>query len=864
VSNFAQWVKDRRKALDLTQAELAERVGCSLITVAKIESGERRPSKQIAELMATHLDIASEQRDAFISFARGQTDVPPWSGETGKARAQRATSFTGIPAAAIIGKLIGRERELAELTTWLQDDSVHLITLVGPGGVGKTQLALHAVHAARDHFAHGICFVDASTCRDAIQLTRALARALGAGAGELNDEDMLTGTLRHIANLNVLLALDNLEQIVDAPNVVAEVLANCPRVWLICTSRAALGLNGERVLTLQPLPIPITVRGEGASTSDLMRIPSVMLFVERARKADANFQLTSGNSRAVAELCQRLDGLPLALELAAARVGLMSPQALLTKLAPAQRTNIGLIASGDLATPARQRTLHNAIQWSYDLLTPDEQSVFRQLGVFVGGFTLAAAEAVLRTDTASPETNAMAVWDAISAQLSRTLLQRRDAAAVDEEVRFVQLETIREFAVQQLDACVEVADVRRRHAGYFLDFVAAAAALLHGPQLTTGLSQIDSDYANIRAALDWLLHHDASLAQKLAVRLFPYWEVRGYFREGRIIFERCLAQHIEPTEDRAKALLGLAIFEYHASHLDSALAHCDEALALCQRFHDKRGIAQALMVNAWVAESKHNAVLAKSQFEDALTSAREAGDDYILARVHITYALLLQSRLSDHAAADASLDEALTIYRRVGDFRGVAHTLMQRSEVLAMSGDYSGAIRLARESAQTFRTLGATNELGWALTSLGESSLNAGVLADAKPAVEESQALFEQVGVLWGVAINLHHLGRIALREGDIPAARSCFLRSLALCQQLDRPAMIARCLVGLAGVALQQRDFARAASVLNAARPHLPYNLTPADIAEVDSYMDAAQAGLADSFVAEVLTLAQAVTLAG
>jgi len=566
--------------------------------------------------------------------------------------------------------------------------------------------------------------------------------------------------------------------------------------------------------------------------------------------------LTSSNARAVAELCQRLDGLPLALELAAARVGLMTPQALLAKLAPAQRVNIELIAGGATGAPTRQRTLRNTIQWSYDLLGPEEQAAFRQLAVFVGGCTLEAAEAVLLVaDSADGTADAANPWDALTVQLNRSLLQRREGA--DGAVRFVQLETLREFAAQQLDAAPDAQGVRRRHAAYFAGLAESAAALLPGRRLQEGLAQLDADYANLRAALSWLLQHDPPLAQRMAVHLSLYWDVRGAFHEGRAIYEACLAGNPEPSLDRAWVLLSLAMLDFTASQLDTTIARCDEALMLFHRFRDKRGIAQALLVMAWATEGKHNVALAKDRFEQSLAAARESGDEHILARGHMTFARLLREQEGNLDAASALLENALAIYRNIGDVRGVAHALMQRSEVAAARGDYTAAVRLAGESVISFRELGAANELGWALMSLGESQLNAGLLAEAQPNIEASLATLEQVGVTWGMAINLHHLGRIALLKCQLDAARAFYLRSMALCQKLNRPHMTARCLAGLAGVAIQEGDFERAAMLLRVALPHVPGDLTPADVREYGGFQQAVRSALGDEAYQAVATSA-------
>jgi predicted ATPase/transcriptional regulator with XRE-family HTH domain len=602
VSVFGQWLKERRKAADLTQAELAERVGCSPIMIAKIESGERRPSKQIAELLARRLNIPPAQVEAFITFARGQTDIAPAPDPA----PAPASPFVGLPATALVGRLIGRDREMQQLAECLRDPQTRLVTLTGPGGVGKTQLAVRAAHAARAHFERGVCFVDASTCLNANDLSRAMARALRINEGP--DDAVLPVIVACLTRLNLLLALDNLEQVEGAAEVVAELLAHCPRVWMLVTSREALRLRGERVFPVPPLATPITVRGEGASTAELMTIPSVALFVERAQAAAPGFHLDSNNARAVAELCRRLDGLPLALELAAARVSLMTPQALLGRLAPTCGTNaeevradevrIDVIAGDSVELPARQRALRNAIQWSYDLLDPAGQSVFRRLGAFSGSFTLDAAEAVLRAEN----DNATATWEAVSTQIRHSLLQRRDAGP-DGETRFAQLETIRAFARQQLDAAGEAMQTQRWHAAHYLHAAETRAALIAGHAQQDALTRLEADYDNIRAALRWLLQDDPPRGLRLAASLIPFWDVRGYFHEGRQMLEWALSASSAPTADRARALIGLGLFDFNRSAFQSAIRHCDEALSICDSLGDAQGlIAEA--TTRWLPPAK--------------------------------------------------------------------------------------------------------------------------------------------------------------------------------------------------------------------------------------------------------------------
>jgi trehalose/maltose transport system substrate-binding protein len=504
ITSFGYWLRRRRKALDLTQGELARLVGCATDTIKKIESDARRPSRQLAGRLAAALDIPTDEQPSFLKAARAELRVASLPSPTIDS-ASRPTPVAALPAPPT--PLIGRQHELAEVCALLQRDRVRLLTLVGPGGVGKTHLALQAAHELHSVFRDGVAFVALAAVRDPPQALAAIGQALGLPmVGDAAEE--LRSALRE---KQLLLVLDNLEQVLSAAPDIAGLLAAAPMLQLLVTSRAVLHLSGEFIFPLRPLAVAVSA--SYLSLDALAEVPAVALFVARARAVRPDWTLTRANAAAVAAICARLDGLPLAIELVAAHSRLFGPVALLARLeGDRPQAALALLRGGPHDLPSRHQTLRGTLDWSYDLLSAAERALFRRFGVFVGGATATAVmivcgesdharDANAQADIAAllPEEPSVSVLDLLSALVDKSLLQAQFGE--DGEPRFTMLELIREYALEQLAAAGEFDTIRRRHMTFFLE--QARDIAFKTVSSRTRLDQLSDDHANVRAAMHW-------------------------------------------------------------------------------------------------------------------------------------------------------------------------------------------------------------------------------------------------------------------------------------------------------------------------------------------------------------------------
>src|SRR5918993_381173 len=467
---------------------------------------------------------------------------------------------------------LGREREISELVDMLRRDEVQLLTLTGPGGTGKTRLALQAAADLLDDFRDGVFFVPLAPLSDPALIAPAIGNAIGIRE---EGERSLAERLRDVlATKHLLLVLDNMEHLVEGAPLVGEILAASPRLKVLATSRLPLRLRAEREYPVPPLALPR--RKPPPLPEHLTQYTAVQLFVERAQAVKPDFAIDNENAPAVAEICHRLDGLPLAIELAAARVRMLSPQAMLPRL----EKRLPLLTGGARDAPARQRTLRNTIAWSYDLLEPKEQILFRRLAVFGGGATFEAVEAVANAD------GSLDVFGGLERLLEQSLL--RQDVGPEGEPRFSLLETIREFGIEQLEAHGESEDAQARHAGFFLTLVEEAAPDLHGPTQRAWLERLETEHDNIRAALGWSLTHEPEAALRIGAALFWFWYYRGHLTEGRDWIERALATGASASPDvRARVLNWSSAFAWERADYATAALRSEEALALARSAGDQ-------------------------------------------------------------------------------------------------------------------------------------------------------------------------------------------------------------------------------------------------------------------------------------
>ena len=719
--------------------------------------------------------------------------------------------------------LIGRETELAAIARLMQREGVRLVTLTGPGGTGKTRLALEVAHRIDDlrltvddyqarnsqtptrqssivnrQFPDGVFFVNLAPITDPDLVVAAIAIVLDVR--EQGGRSLLDGLKHYLADRRLLLLLDNFEQVVPAGPLVAQLLAAAPGLKVLVTSREVLHLRGEHDWRVPPLALPPrTEEGLGnrdygvgnteyalRTTDYALRIThyaAVALFIERAQAVKPDFQVTNANAPAVAEICYRLDGLPLALELAAARIRLLPPPAMLQRLT----SRLKLLTGGARDAQDRHKTLRGTIAWSYDLLSEPEQRLFRRLAVFVGGCTLAAAEAVTRDHwhiagwtvegeelkaEAEPLSFAVGgdegdVLDGVASLLDKSLLRQEEDGTG--EPRFTMLETIREFALEELEAKGEGPTLRRQHAAYYLRLAEEAEPLLRGPQAPAWLDRLEAEHDNLRGALTWSLRDPTrtALGLRLAAPLVWFWYRRGYLSEGRQWLDRLLAHSAGvPVAVRAKALSAAGTLAHgQTDHIQASRLH-EAALALYRELGHSQGIAYSLGNLAAQALYLGDTERAARLLEEGRTLIAQTDDTWTQADMLNTAGILAFNQ-GEYEAAEALYEESLRRVRELGDRHFEAISLYNLGEVAQMQGKYS----LATARFQTCLELAQAMRERWvrlyALQNLGQVALWQGDVAGALPLLRKSLALFKDLDLESGAAAGLETLASVALLTGD-------------------------------------------------------------------------------------------------
>jgi predicted ATPase/DNA-binding XRE family transcriptional regulator len=669
---FDQWLKRRRKTLGLTQDTLARQVGCATITIQKLEAGALRPSVQIAARLANRLALTQEDRLGFLAAAHTANTPPP---RPGSHRLKLPVPPT---------PLLGRGPFSAAVAATLQRADVRLVTLIGPPGVGKTRVALQVAYQLQPTLRDGTVFVALAPIRDPDLVLASIVQALGLP--EVAHQSFLERLTAALHASELLLVLDNFEQVLAAAPAMSELLETAPALKVLVTSRAGLHLSGEHQMRVPPLALPDP--HDLPPLDVLAQVPAVTLFVQRAQAAAPDFALHATNAAAVAAVCQRLDGLPLALELAAARSVLFTPQALLEHL----QSPLAVLTGGARDLPTHQQTLRSTIAWSYDLLPPHEQMLFARLGVFGGSFTSDAVTVIC----IGASDGALDVLDGLALLLDHSLIQHELSASG--EVRLHMLETIREYALEQLAFAQEADSLREHHARYYVQFAEQAEVHIHGAQQVFWSDRLEQEHENIRAGMSWSLDNSApDVGLRLVSALWWFWITRGHSLEGQH-WCNALLPHVATAapEVQGKALLGIAAMASYHGQLEESVALLEQSADLSRRTGNRRDLSVAWTLLGVYAAYRGEHEQAAEWHRQSLALMRELGDAWGIAEALGSQGISAFN-LDQFDQARACLTEALGVFRTIGDVWSITYASTFLGLTLLQQGDDERATHLFTE-----------------------------------------------------------------------------------------------------------------------------------------------------------------------
>ena len=806
--SFGTWLRQRRRMLDLTQKALADQVGCAEITVRQMEADALKPSKGLALILLEKLNVPSGEHEAWLRFARGLSEFPDNSADSFESK-----PLTNLPAT--LSTFIGRKKERDEVIKFLKNN--RLVTLTGAGGIGKTRLSIQAASGLLNDYPNGAWLVDLAPLSDPALVPTTVLTTLGLiEQASRSPASVLIDFLR---NKRVLLILDNCEHLIQACAQLAETsLHACPDLHILATSREALNIDGEKVYLVPSLTTPDSLQ---ATLETLPDYEAVQLFLERTKSALANFRLTRANAPAIAQICYHLDGIPLAIELAAARVKLLPVEEIAARLYDRFR----LLTGGARTALPRHQTLRAMIDWSHDLLSEEERVLFRRLSVFAGGWTLEAAEQVasgkwhVKSDTSpivrdlQPET----ILDLLTSLFNKSLSIAERVQG--KETRYRMLETIRQYANEKLWVAGEGEMIRQQHLMYFVDLSEKAEPHLRAFHMVMWLDRLEIELDNMRAALEWAQESDNEAQLRLASALLQFWQIRGHKIEGVDWLERGLAieaiergdQSLTPKRAmmRGKALNASGPLLHMTFGVEKAATRLKESLAVYEELGQagKQGMAYALLRLGSIPGGSNQQV---SLLEQSLKLFREIGDKFGIAECLMQ--LVDQGNKDDCKRAVMLTEEQLALRKQIGDQGGIASALINLGELAFLQGDYQQAIILFEEGVAGFRALRDKWAISFHLSAYGDMCLWQGDYERATTIYEEAIICAQNIGDRMLIALNVYSLGAIAWFRGNYARATQMITDSLAVFRDIGLPWLTSSSLHALGDIALAQGDKERAA----------------------------------------------------
>lgn len=736
-----------------------------------------------------------------------------------------------------VTSFVGREREIGEVKRLLSGS--HLLTLTGSGGAGKTRLSLQVAADLLEEFPDGVWFVELAPLTNPALVPQAAATVLNLP--EEKGRPVLATLLSYLRDKKTLLILDNCEHLIEAAaELASNLIRNCPRIRLLASSREVMGIAGEVNFRVPSLSLP-PINREQLLPENFTQYEAVQLFVDRALTVQPSFEITESNAPAIAQVCRSLDGIPLAIELAAALVKVLKVEQIATRL----DQRFQLLTGGSRTALPRQKTLRALIDWSYDLLSEQERLLLGRLAVFVSGWTLEAAEEVCQGDGIED----YEVLTILTRLVDKSLVVSETLDGQNEGARYRLLETIREYMLEKLTEATEKELPHRRHADYYVKLAEAAESQLSGAEQTTWLNRLETEHDNLRAALDYLLKtgreqvesrendetkphskakilkikqmaqqedfsDPAELALRLSSALVPFWYIHGH--EGRHWLREALANsQPQATPGRANALNGAGALAWAQGDYEQARTFYRASLAAWRELGDKNGIASALINLGNVAYARTDYALSQTFYEESLALRRELNDKWGVAAALNNLAAVAKVQ-SDYSRAMALFEESLALKRELGDLGGVAQTLNNLGAIARDQGDYSHATALLEEGLSLFRQMGNKRGIALALDHLGGVAFEQGQFERALELHQETLALWRELSNRQGIAAAMRMLAEDWRARGDYPQSRQLFNEALKIYRELGQKQEMVECLNSLAKVAWHQGDYGQAEALYN------------------------------------------------